>query len=50
MKKKPKPRNPIARVVRKIRPKVVPDKRRKLRERAKKNCEVRISDEPAPTE
>jgi hypothetical protein len=34
MKKKLKPRNPIALIVRKLRPKVVPDKRRKLLERA----------------
>ncbi len=32
--KKPKSRNPIARVVRKLKPKVVPNKKRKLLERA----------------
>ena len=38
--RKPKrPRNPIARAVRTIRPKVVPDKRRKLRDRVKKEAE-----------
>jgi hypothetical protein len=33
MTRKPKTRNPVAKAVRRIRPKVVPDKRRKLLER-----------------
>lgn len=38
--RKPKrPRNPIARAVRAIRPKVVPDKRKKLREKASRERE-----------
>jgi hypothetical protein len=37
MKKKPKTRNPVAKAVRRIRPKVVPDKRRKLLEKAKEH-------------
>lgn len=37
--KSQKTRNPIARVVRKLRPKVVPDKRRKLRDRLKTRAE-----------
>lgn len=33
-KKRPKKRNPVARAVRKLRPQVIPDKRRKLRDKA----------------
>jgi hypothetical protein len=37
----PKPRNPVARVVGAIRPKLVPDKRRKLKERVEHKLSLR---------
>lgn len=39
--RKPKPRNPIARVVRKLRPKVVPSKKRKLLDKKRKDGDYR---------
>jgi hypothetical protein len=41
--RKPKSWNPVAKVVRRIRPKIVPDKRRKLLAKATENATLRWS-------